>query len=304
MKKTWLLAFLVLLAWGCSWPTMKLVLPDIPPLWLASARLGIGTIVLFILLAFSKQRFWPTRKDLPFLLSVGLVQMGIFTLLIVSGVTQVAAGRSAILVYTTPLWVTPIAVLLFKEPLSRLTLAGLSLGLVGILTLFNPVAFDWHNHKIIFGNGLLLIAAWIWSAVILHIRYGKHYSKPLELAPWQMLLATALALIIAIIFEPKPEIHPSSTLILGLLYLGPFATAFAYWGIIELNRQFQAISLSLLLLVVPIIGLLSSFILVKEPISLNILLAMALITMGLMLIIYGNKPARIKKDILESEKKC
>jgi drug/metabolite transporter (DMT)-like permease len=81
---------------------------------------------------------------------------------------------------------------------------------------------------------------------------------------------------------------------LGLLYLGPIATAFAYWGIIELNRQFQAIKLSLLLLAVPVIGLISSFILIKEPISLSILSVMGLITLGLMLIIYGNKPSQTK----------
>ncbi len=272
----------VLCAWGFSWPTMKLALHYLPPLWLGTFRLGLGCVILFIVLLISRRKFWPSRQDLPFLLSVGLGQMGVFTMLIILGLSHVEAGRSSILVYTTPLWVTPLAVCLFKESLGKLTLLGLLLGLFGVIWLFNPFSFNWHDHMALVGNGLLVLAAWVWSITILHVRFGKHQSSAIELAPWQMLLGTILVAISACIFEPRPAINWSWSLVGELGYLGPFATAFAYWGILELNRKLPAITISLLLLAVPMIGLFSSFLILKEPITRDIFIAMLFILSGLL----------------------
>lgn len=279
-KEFWLIPA-VLAAWGFSWPMMKLALYHVPPLWLGVLRLGLGCVVLFAALIITGRKFLPTRQDIPFLLSVGLAQMGGFTMLIILGLTHVAAGRSAILVYTTPLWVTPVAVWLFKESLHKLTLLGLVLGIFGVLWLFNPLSFNWNNHLALLGNGLLLLAAFIWSMVILHVRFGKHGRSFIELAPWQMLLGTILVAIFACIYEPWPSINWSWSLVGELSYLGPIATAFAYWGILELNRKFPAITISLLLLAVPVIGLFSSVLILGELITLNIFIAMMLITAGL-----------------------
>lgn len=279
-RELWLIPA-VLTAWGLSWPIMKLALQAMPPLWLATLRLGIGCVALFIALLISGRKFWPNKRDIPFLLSVGLAQMGLFTMLIVLGLTHVEAGRSAILVYTTPLWVTPIAVWFFKEPLHKLTVLGLGLGIFGVLWLFNPLTFHWGNHAILLGNGLLLLAAFIWSMVIIHVRFGKHHRSPLELAPWQMLLGTLMVAVVAAIYEPRPIINWSWALIGELGYLGPIATAFAYWGIIELNRKMPAITISLLLLAVPVIGVFSSALILRETISSNTMIALSLILLGL-----------------------
>lgn len=271
----------VLCAWGFSWPIMKLTLERLPPLWLATLRLGIGCATLFAVLLISRRDFWPRRENIPLLLSIGLAQMGGFTILISLGLTHVGAGRSAILAYTTPLWVTPIAVLFFKEPLPKLAFIGVLLGLLGVLCLFNPLSFNWHDEAALIGNGLLLLAAVVWALVIIHVRFGKHHRAPLELAPWQMLIGTIFTLITACIFEPHPTIHWSWALVAELSYLGPIATAFAYWGIIELNRQLPATTISLLLLAVPVIGVFSSELILGETLQVNTVIAMALILGGI-----------------------
>lgn len=158
---------------------------------------------------------------------------------------------------------------------------GIIIGIMGVLWLFNPLSFDWQNHVALVGNGLLLLAAFVWAMVILHVRFGKHYHSPLELGPWQMLIGTIFVLIMACIFEPNPSIHWSWPLVAQISYLGPIATAFAYWGVIELNRQLPAITTSLMLLAVPVIGLLSSAAILGEKISLDTLIAMMLILTGI-----------------------
>lgn len=279
----------VLTSWGLSWPIMKLALRNTPPIWMGAMRMVMGSVILFGVLGFIGKKISLTRKDLPFLISVGLMQMGLYILLVNLGLNHVDAGRSVILVYTTPLWVTPIAVLFFKEPLQKLTALGLVLGLLGVILLFNPFSFDFSNKVALYGNGMLLLAALVWSFVIIHVRFGQLHRSPLELAPWQMLIATIFLVIMGCIFEPYPSINWSWSLLAEMSYIGPIATAFGFWGVLELNRRLPAVTTSLILLAVPVIGLLSSALILHEKITLNLMISMTLILMGLLCVSLDKK---------------
>ena len=98
---------LVVLLWGVNWPAMKVALEYVTPLWFATLRTALGAACLFAFLALTGRLGRPTRQDLPIVLSVALLQVAIFQPLANLGRRHVAAGRAAVLVYTTPLWVTP-----------------------------------------------------------------------------------------------------------------------------------------------------------------------------------------------------
>src|SRR5204862_5296268 len=136
----------VVVAWGLTWPVNKLVLAIAPPLWAVTFRSLIATVVLFAL-AWSVGRLSvPPRGDLPVLLSITLLHMVGFTVLTSYGLAVVPAGRSVVLAYTTPLWVTPGARLFLGEPLTPRRTIGVLVGLMGLATLFNPFAFDWTSR--------------------------------------------------------------------------------------------------------------------------------------------------------------
>ncbi len=275
---------------------MKLALQDMPPIWLGVIRLGVATVILFIILIFSRKKFWLTRQDMPLLLSVGLLQMGLFVLLIGLGLQHVEAGRSAILVYTTPLWVTPIAIFVFKESMHKLTALGLMIGLIGVCCLFNPFTFDWHDKTALHGNAMLLLAAFAWACVILHLRFGTQHRSALELLPWQTLLATVFLFVSACLLEPAPTIRWSPSLITKLVYISVFATAFSYWGVIEVTRRLPAVTTSLVFLAVPVIGLISSAIVLGEVITLNTVIAVVLILVGLFCVVIAKRIASVPMD--------
>jgi len=283
------LAAAIVFIFGLSWPIMKLALYNIPPIWLGALRMAIASLILFAILVLRGKKLFPTQKDLPLLTSIGLVQMGLVILLVNLGLNHVDPGRSSVLVYTTPLWVTPIAVLFFKEPLRKLTVAGLVMGLLGVLLLFNPFDFDWSNKNAIYGNEMLLLAAFIWALVIIHIRFGKYHRSALELAPWQMLIATIFLTVMGHIFEPNPIINWSWQLLAEVGYISIIATAFAYWAAIELNRRLPAVTTSVIFLGVPVVGLISSAFILKESITLNLIIAMSLILIGLLCVALDRK---------------
>ena len=44
----------IALAWGTSWPVIKAILQDLPPMWAMTLRSTIGTAVLFAISAFRR----------------------------------------------------------------------------------------------------------------------------------------------------------------------------------------------------------------------------------------------------------
>jgi drug/metabolite transporter (DMT)-like permease len=291
-----LFAFIILI-WGLSWPVSKIGVSYIPPLWFATARLAIGSLCIFLFLFIAKKLALPKRKDLPLILSLGLLQMGIFLALVNVGLYYTGVGHAAIIVYSTPLWVTPVAVLFFKEHLSPLKFIGLALGLVGMFCLFNPWEFAWHDKKVILGSSLLLLAAMCWAGAMLISRYATWHNSALNLIPWQLLVGTIPVLIAAICLEPHPHIEWHLSLIAILFYIGVLVTALGYWGTLLISKTLPVVTTSLCFLAAPVIGLISSAYFLQEPLTSALIGAMVFIISGLICIALSNnqKPKRTLK---------
>lgn len=275
----------LIIIWGFNWPSMKIALEDMPPLWLAFARMLIAALCVFFYLIVTKNLRLPAKQDLPIILSVGLLQMAAFTAFSNFGLMHVSASRSAILAYTTPLWVIPMAVLWFKEPLPFLKIIGFLLGITGVFILFNPLSFNWHDYNVVIGNGMLILSAIAWAICMVHARFTKWHSTPLQLLPWQLLLAIIILFFFAMYFEPSPNIHWTPRLVGLLIYIGPVATALGYLLIIEVSRRLPSVTTSLCMLGVPIMGLFSSHFLLGDIISFNMILSMIFIIAGLFFVI-------------------
>lgn len=276
-----LLMAAVVLVWGANWPIMKIGLQDIPPLFFALARMLLGSACLFTLLTLRGELRVPGRRDLPVVLTVGLLQLAAYLSLMTFGLQFVEAGRSAILCYTTPIWVAPLAAVFAGERLTAGKLAGLAVGLTGIAVLFNPLSFDWSNHTLVLGNGLLLAGALAWAIAIVHIRGHSFNASPLQLAPWQMLVGCVPVAILAFTFENSTDIAPGSRLWAVLAYNGPFATAFALWAWVTVNRALPALTTSMASLGVPSTGLIAASLWLGEPITPHKGLGLVLITGGI-----------------------
>lgn len=274
-----LLGFVIML-WGANWPVMKVGLQFIPPLSFAAARMVMGAIILFAVAAALGELRWPSRQDWPIVLAVGALQMAAFMALTTVGLQFVPAGRSAILAYTTPLWVTPLAVHLLGERLNRLKGYGLLCGLGGVAVLFNPFGFDWRDPRVLLGNGLLLAAALAWALLIVQVRRHRWQGSPLSLGPWQFTVAAALLVPLALLFEADRPWRWSSELGWVLLYNGPLASAFCFWAMLTINRALPAITTSLASLGVPSFGLLASTLALGEPMTATNLLGFLLIAGG------------------------
>lgn len=293
-KSLYFLFALIVLLWGFSWPASKLGVAYMPPIWFAAGRLAIGTICMFAFLLASGKFVVPKRKDLPLIITIGILQMGLFMALMSVGLYYSGAGRAAIIVYSTPLWVVPIAILFFGEQVRPLKLIGLLLGLVGMFTLLNPWQLDWHNKNLILGNALLLLASISWAGAMLIARYATWHNSALALIPWQLLVGTIPVILVALYFEPHPHIEWHWDLLAIMFYIGVLVTAVGYWGTMLISKSLPVVTTSLCFLATPIIGLLSSAWFLHEPISSDLIIAMTLIILGLVCVALSGR-RKIKK---------
>ena len=244
--------------WGLTWPINKVVLESLSPFWMAAFRSAIAALTLLVISLPRGRLIVPPRSDLPVLLSITLLHMVGFSLLAAIGLQLVPVGRSVVLAYTTPLWVTPGAAILLGERLSARQIVGVALGLLGLGVLFNPLAFDWSDRNSVVGHAALLVAAFLWAASILHIRGHSWQSTPFQLVPWEMFLAHVILLVLALISGPGFAVDWNPTLIALLLATSMLGTAIPHWAVATAGRSLPAVTVSLGLLGAPIIGIVAA----------------------------------------------
>jgi drug/metabolite transporter (DMT)-like permease len=280
----------VVLAWGLTWPVNKVVLATLSPIWAVSLRAAIATIALFALQAASGRLTLPPRGDLPVLISITLLHMVGFNLLASWGLELVPTGRTVVLAYTTPLWVTPAAAFLLHEPLTPRRAVGVVVGLAGLVSLFNPLTFDWRDHRVVLGNLAIVVAACLWAASIVHIRAHRWRSTPFVLIPWETLLTTVILIPIALASTPMPHVDWNPRFVLLLVYLGIPGTAVAYWAVAMASRHLPAVTTSLGLLATPVVSVITATLWLGEPVTVSLVVAIVLVLGGVAIGVTGPRP--------------
>lgn len=285
-----LLAVAILL-WGANWPVMKVGLAHIGPIWFSATRFALGALCLFAVQAATGSLRLPARRDLPLVLSVGVFQMLAFTVLGSMAMTQVSAGRSAILAYTTPLWVTPAALLFGGERPSARQMVGTGLGILGVVILVNPLTLDWQQTHVLHANLMLLAAALCWALCIIHLRHHRNGAAAYQLAPWQMLVATVPLMAGARWVEGPYNGDGSPAFWTTAFFVGVVATAFCFCAVNSASKWLSSTSMASAMLAVPVVGLLASVLFLGERMTMVLAVGLAAIVAGMATAVMGPAPA-------------
>lgn len=273
-----------ILGYGGLWPVSKTALEFIPPFWYASIRILSGAIILFGMLWVTGKLRWPTRHDVPLVLSVGIFMMAIYTLLMHVALLYVEAGRAALLGYTTPIWVLPAAYFFLKEQPSGRRIAGLVVAMCGLVVLFNPATFNWSDTDVVIGNAMLLGCGISWSISIIHIRKHQPQRTPFQLAPFQLTLAGSLIAIAALVFDPLP-VFTGSLVEFGVFgYGGIMGTAVAMLSVTTCIRYLPTVVSTVGLLGVPVFAMTLSIVFLGEELTVGLAIGMVLIIVGIGLV--------------------
>ena len=154
------------------------------------------------------------------------------------------------------------------------------MGIVGLIVLLNPAVVDWGATGELVGTAELLLNAILWAAVTIHVRRHRWTQSPLDLQPWQLLVALVPLAILALAVEHGDGIVWGPVTILVLLYSGPLATAFATWASQSVTRSLGPQASATGFLAVPVVGLLSGWLILGEALGPVDVLAFGLVLGG------------------------
>jgi drug/metabolite transporter (DMT)-like permease len=278
---------LLILSWAISWPLIKVGVAAVPPIWYACFRYGIAALCLFALVAARHEAAFPPRADWPLIAVSGVFQMAAYSALTAFALTILPPGRASVLAFSTPIWVVPLAARWLHERTSPAALLGMGLGLVGALAIAAPALHPDGGRQVL-AYAMLLGAAVSWAISIVAVRGYRFTSTTLALAPWQALVAACLLLPVALVAEGAPgPVGVSGAA--SLAFVGPVATAFAYWAVVEVGRHFRAGTLSMALLATPPIGILLSAVTLGETVGPSLVAGSVLIAAGIWLAVPRTK---------------
>jgi drug/metabolite transporter (DMT)-like permease len=266
--RPYLLILCLGLVWGVHWPIAKIGLRDLPPFTYGTLRVATGLAVIVVMLGARRALSRPDRRDLPVIASVGLGQMAAGIAAMNFALPLVATGRASILVYTMPLWVGLFSLPLLRASGAGRQVAGLLIGLAGIGMLLSPQSIDWGSQGQLLGSAALLASALLWAATTIHLRSHEWHGTPFSLMPWQLLVGLLPLAVFAVALETGRSINWSSTAVAALLYSGPIATALAFWLSQSASRSLTPLAATMGFLTVPVVGLVSSWVMLGEPLTL------------------------------------
>lgn len=217
------------LIWGYSFLTMKTVLDTVPTFMLLACRFLLSAVIMFII--FRKRiKAHFNREYLGFGVLMGCVIWSAYAAQTL-GLVDTTPGKNAFLTGTYCILVPFIALILFRERVTKWHIASALLCLVGV----GFVALD--NFSIQMGDLVTLVGAVFFAvdmAVVGHIGRTRDVSV---LTSWMFLFVGTFSLIATLTFEPRvPAAQWTPEIIGQLVFLAVVCTT------IGLLLQNQALS--------------------------------------------------------------
>jgi len=280
--RDWVLLVSLVLIWAISWPVIKVGVAEISPIWYGALRYAVAASILIVLMVARGELAPPPRADWSLVIVSAGFQMAAYSALTGLALTILPPGRASVLAFSTPILVVPLAAWRLNEKIRPIAAAGVAIGLLGILTVASPSVGADRNQMLAYA--LLVGAAAAWAITIVAVRGHRFSASALCLAPWQMLIAAALLVPVAMLVEGPPK-HITLKGAATLAYVAPIATAFAYWAVVEAGRRFPASTIAMALLATPSVGLMISALSLGEALDASLLAGTALTAGGIRLAI-------------------
>ena len=257
-----LMLVLLCVIWGVTWPVIKLALDGIPVLTMRTCSLGFGTATLFIVCVVKRRSFRiPTVKAWLHMAIASLLNIAAFTLLTSFAQVITTTSRVSILAYTMPVWSVLLAWLLLGERPTRTHAIALGLCVAGLGVLIYPLTATGVPTGVV----LTLVAALLWAAGTIHLKWAHIEADPMAAACWQLAIAFGIVAACTLAYQGGIQLTgaPVKSL-LATLFSGVVGSGAAYGLWFAIVRRLPAGTASLGLVSVPVIGVVASVIILGE----------------------------------------
>lgn len=285
------------IVWGISFISVEVVLRDVPPVTLTLLRSVISTFALLILCYFVSARLPNNLKDwFPFLL-MALFNQAVPFALSSWAQTHIEAGLASIYLAVMPLFTVMFAAFFTAdEKLTFWKAAGVISGLIGIVILIGPAAFQGMGINVIaqlavVGSSLLYAIGAVYARFVYPLQPADMSGWPLRLrvVTSQFIMAIVVLLPASFILEEPLAIQPSVQTLWNLVFLGIGVTGLATVTYFFLIEELGAGTASMTIYLIPIAGVIAGVLVLNETFRPEMGFALVLILGGIAIANLGDR---------------
>jgi len=272
--------------WGLNQVAAKAALPEIGALWQAALRSTGAAALLWLWARARGISLFDRDGTLPGGLLAGALFAAEFFCIFV-GLQFTTASRMVVFIYTSPFVVALGMPLISRaERLHAVQAIGLVLAFAGVASAFSegfsqPAA----GPQQWIGDALGILAGILWGATTLAIRATKLTHASAEKTLFYQLAVSALLLLAGAAATAPPPLHALSPLAWGSLAFQVVVVSFASYLVwFWLIRHYPATRIASFTMLTPVFGLILGSLLLAEPITARLLIALATVAAGILLV--------------------
>ena len=272
--------------WGLNQVAAKAALPEIGALWQAALRSTGAAALLWLWARARGISLFDRDGTLPGGLLAGALFAAEFFCIFV-GLQFTTASRMVVFIYTSPFVVALGMPLISRaERLHAVQAIGLVLAFAGVASAFSegfsqPAA----GPQQWIGDALGVLAGILWGATTLAIRATKLTHASAEKTLFYQLAVSAVLLLAGAAATAPPPLHALSPLAWGSLAFQVVVVSFASYLVwFWLIRHYPATRIASFTMLTPVFGLILGALLLAEPITARLLIALATVAAGILLV--------------------
>lgn len=274
-------------AWGFNQVAVKVSTYGYSPVFLTCMRSAIGALLVFA---------WCRYRGIPLFERDGTLVPGVIAgllfgsefALVFLGLDLTTVARGTLMLNTMPFWVLVAGHFFLGERVTPAKLGGLALAFAGVVLVFSD-ELSLPDPAALRGDILCLVAGMLWGATIIVIKATKLGPARAEKTLLYQLVISAI-MSVPLLPLGGPILRDVSALATGALaFQAIFIVAFTYLLFFWLMRRYPASGISSFVFLSPVFGVVCGGLLLGEPLSLRIALALVLIAIGLLVV---NRPPR------------
>jgi drug/metabolite transporter (DMT)-like permease len=271
--------------WGFQQILIKFAGREIPPLWQASVRMAGATALLWLWCQFRGVKLFNRDGSLQGGLLVGLLFAAEFCFIYL-GLQHTSASRLTVFLYTSPFWV---AVLLPRfvpsEKLRPVQWVGLVIAFSAVGIAFSEAFTHSSMPGQWKGDAMGLAAGMFWGLTTIAIRTTKVATVQAEKSLFYQLSVTAAVCPLLSLALGETWSFDYSALAWGSVFLQTAVGAFAsYLAWMWMLRHYPATQMSTFTFLTPLFALVFGVVLLGEPLTLQLVLALVGVAAGIVLV--------------------
>jgi drug/metabolite transporter (DMT)-like permease len=286
---TYFKLILVALLWGGTFIAGRLLADSLSPLMAAIGRFSLAVLILIFLTLKSEGKLPKlTLRQVAITFALGLTGIFTYNLCFFYALSEMPASRTALFVAFNPIATALLVSLLYREKLSFQRLVGISVAVLGALTVIS----DGHlltvtqDIRQAFGHGELsmLCAVLSWSIYTVVGRKALLGLSPLVSTTYAAIWGLVLLLVVWL-FNPNSQMVAELSWQTGIAigYLAVFGTVIPFVWYYQGIKTIGAAQTAVFTNFVPLFGVLLGALLLNEQISHSMLLGGVLVIVGVIL---------------------